>query len=171
MALPDPEQIRSWGGKLLVDRAGQPIGTVTQVYTDDATGLPEWAATRLGEAMVVVPLQDAQEADGQIRVPLHRDDVAKSPAVLDRQHMTPDEEARLYRYYGIPYRPPTGQGPGDGSVRARVGAVGGAVSSARSRVLADPPTLALSALAAALAVILVATLRRQGRRGDAGRPA
>src|SRR4051794_22971277 len=72
MTLPNPEKVKSWGGKLLVDRIGQPIGTVTQVYTDDATGLPEWATTRLGEATVLLPLKDAVEADGQIRVAVHR---------------------------------------------------------------------------------------------------
>ena len=171
MALPNPEQVKSWGGKLLVDRAGQPIGTVTQVYTDDATGLPEWAATRLGEAVVVLPLQDVVESDGQIRVPLNRDVVAKSPTVLDKRHMTPDEEARLYAYYGIAYSPdrsssglPAGEGPVPSRATIARRAATQAVTSARTR-LADPPTLALSGLAGLLAVLLWATLRRQRLEG------
>jgi hypothetical protein len=167
MALPNPEQVKSWGGKLLVDRTGQPIGTVTQVYTDDATGLPEWATTRLGEAAFFVPLQGAIEADGQIRVPLHRDDVAKSPGVVDKLHITPDEEARLYRYYGIPYTAersrsglPVGEGPMPSRLTRARRAATAAAATARRR-LADPPTITLTAFAALLAGLLWAALRRQ----------
>jgi hypothetical protein len=167
MALPNREQVKSWGGKLLVDRTGKPIGTVTQVYTDDATGLPEWATTRLGEAAVFVPLQGAVEEDGQIRVPLHRDVVAKSPTVVDKQHITPDEEARLYRYYGIPYTAersrsglPVGEGPPPSPLTLARRAAARAAVTARRRV-ADPPTITLTAFAALLAGLLWAVLRRQ----------
>src|SRR3954451_24711333 len=167
MTMPNPEQVKSWGGKLLVDRTGLPIGTITQVYTDDATGLPEWATTRLGEATFYLPLQGAIEADGQIRVAVHRDDVAKSPAVLDKQHITPDEEARLYRYYGIPYSPErsrSGLPVGEGPPPSRVTVARRAAAAAGRRLTADPPTVALTALAALLATVLWTMLRR--RRAD-----
>jgi hypothetical protein len=167
MALPNPEQAKSWGGKLLVDRSGQPIGTVTQVYTDDATGLPEWATTRLGEATFFLPLQGAVEVDGQIRLLVHRDDVARSPAVVDKRHITMDEEARLYRYYGIPYTPersrsglPVGEGPVP-SWLTRVRRAATAAAATARRRLADPPTVTLTALTALLAALLWATLRRE----------
>jgi hypothetical protein len=173
MTMPNPEQVKSWGGKLLVDRTGLPIGTITQVYTDDATGLPEWATTRLGEATFYLPLQGAIEADGQIRVAVHRDDVAKSPAVLDKQHITPDEEALLYGYYGIPYSPersrsglPAGEGPAPSRLTLARRAATGATTAARRR-LADPPTIGLSAFAAVLAALLWAMLRRQRAGGTA----
>ena len=118
MALPSPDEVKSWGGKLVVDRAGLPIGSVTQVYTDDDTGLPEWATIKLGEATIFLPLLDAVEQDGRVRVVVRRDDIEKAPMVLDRHHITPDEEVRLLRYYGIPYTPrpsgnvlPAGEGP------------------------------------------------------------
>jgi hypothetical protein len=172
MALPKPEQVKSWGGKLLVDSTGQPIGTITQVYNDDATGLPEWATTRLGEATFVIPLQGAVEAAGHIRVAVHRDDVAKSPAVVDKAHITPDEEARLYQYYGIPYSPersrsglPAGEGPLP-AWGARARAI--ATSTGRRfgaepvrRLRGDPVTLTFGAIAAVLATLLWAMLRRQ----------
>jgi hypothetical protein len=168
MALPNPEQVKSWGGKLLVDPAGQPIGTVTQVYNDDATGLPEWATTRLGEATLFLPLQGAVEADGQIRVAVHRDDVAKSPAVLDKQHITPGEEARLYQHYGIPYTPArsrSGLPVGEGPVPSRVTVARRAAADAGRRFTADPPTVALTAVAVLLAGVLAVLLRRR-RPGD-----
>ncbi len=118
MGLPSPERARTWGGKLVVDRDGAPIGTVTQIYTDDATGLPEWATTRLGEATVFLPLLDAHELDGAVQVQVKRDDVAKAPMVGPGPRISEQDEARLYRWYGIDYSPdrsacglPAGTGP------------------------------------------------------------
>ena len=100
MGLPSPEQASRWGGKMLVDREGAAIGTVTQIYSDNATGLPEWATIRLGEATVFLPLLDAVEADGQVRVQVKRDDVAKAPMVGPGRRITEQEEARLYSTTG-----------------------------------------------------------------------
>jgi hypothetical protein len=172
MTMPDPKQVKSWGGKLLVDREGKPIGSITQVYTDDDTGLPEWATTSLGEATVFVPLKDAVEADGQIRVPFRRDDVAKAPLVVDRHHISPDEEARLYRYYGIPYSPdrsrsglPAGEGPVPTRLQVATASARAAVAEALIR-LTDPTTRALIALDCLLALLLWATLRRRAAGED-----
>ena len=118
MGLPSPERARTWGGKLVVDRDGAPIGTVTQIYTDDVTGLPEWATTRLGEATVFLPLLDAHEQDGAIQVQVKRDDVAKAPMVGPGPRISEQDEARLYRWYGIDHSTdrsssglPAGTGP------------------------------------------------------------
>lgn len=35
-------------GRKAFDRTGTKIGTVDEVYLDDATGVPEWAAIRTG---------------------------------------------------------------------------------------------------------------------------
>ena len=39
---------RSLIGRKAFDRNGAKIGTVDEVYLDDATGVPEWAAVRTG---------------------------------------------------------------------------------------------------------------------------
>jgi hypothetical protein len=103
MAMPDPDRAKTWGGKTIVDRAGATIGACTQVYTDDATGLPEWATARMGNASVLLPLVDAVEDDGRVRVTVGRDEVVLAPPVADAGHVSTDEEIRLYRHYGIPY--------------------------------------------------------------------
>jgi hypothetical protein len=168
MTLPDPKQVTSWGGKLLVDHEGNAIGTVTQIYTDDDTRLPEWATTSIGEATVFVPLKDAAESDGAIHVRVHRDAVAKSPLVLDRHHITPDEEARLYGHYGIAYTPersrsglPAGEGPVPTRLQLTAASARAVALDVRRR-FTDPPTLALTAFAGVLAALLWAS-----RRGNA----
>ena len=172
MSLPDPKQVRSWGGKLLVDPEGNAIGTITQVYTDDDTGLPEWATTNIGEATVFIPLKDAVESDGRIRVLVHRDDVARAPLVVDRRHITPEEEARLYRHYGIAYSPDrsrSGLPAGEGPVPTRLQIVAASARAAATntgRRLSDRPTLILTALAGVLALLVWATVRRGAADGD-----
>ncbi len=159
MGLPSPEQARTWGGKVVVDREGAAIGTVTQIFTDDATGLPEWATIRLGEATVFLPLLDAVESDGTVRVRVRRDDVAKAPMVGPGDRITEEEEARLYRWYGIEYAPdrsPSGLPAGAGPVPSRAGDRG-----------RQALPLVAAILAAVVAVVAALALRRRRRLGRA----
>lgn len=103
MGLPDRNSAKTWGGKLLVDRDGTEIGTCTQVFVDDATGLPEWAEADLSGGPAVLPLIDAAEAGDSVRVAVRQVDVAGAPRVDDPGHISEDEEERLYRHYGIQF--------------------------------------------------------------------
>lgn len=103
MALPDPEVAKTWGGRTIVDRVGAVIGACTQVYTDDATGVPEWATARMGNVSLLLPLVDVVEDAGWVRVSVTRDEALLAPSVVDQRHISPDEEARLYRHFGIPF--------------------------------------------------------------------
>jgi hypothetical protein len=101
MGLPSPESARTWGGKLLVDRDGTEIGTCTEIFVDDATGLPEWAAADLSGGHAVVPLLDATESGDRVQVAVRQADVVDAPSLGHGGHMSEDDEERLYRHYGI----------------------------------------------------------------------
>ena len=103
MGLPDRDSASTWGGKLLVDRDGTEIGTCTQIFLDDATGLPEWAQADLSGGPGVVPLLDAAESGDRVRVAVRRTEVVDAPQVDDPFHISEDEEERLYRHYGITF--------------------------------------------------------------------
>jgi hypothetical protein len=103
MGLPDPGSARTWGGKLLVDRDGAEIGTCTEIFLDDATGMPEWATADVAGGSAFIPLIDAVESGTQVRVAVRRVDVADAPSVGDVRHLSEDEAERLYRHYGIEY--------------------------------------------------------------------
>jgi hypothetical protein len=103
MGLPDPSSATTWGGKLLVDRDGMDIGICTQIFVDDATGLPEWATADVTGGTAFIPLMDAVESGPRVRVAVRGVDVAGAPPVGDVQHLSEDEEERLYRHYGIHY--------------------------------------------------------------------
>src|SRR5919199_1403161 len=92
-------------GSNAVDNDGDKLGKVGQVYLDDQTGRPEWATIKtglFGTSETFVPLADATVADGTLRVPFEKAKVKDAPRVEAEQgHLSPDEEAELYRYYGM----------------------------------------------------------------------
>jgi hypothetical protein len=168
MALPDPEEARSWGGRTIIDRTGATIGACVQVYTDDATGLPEWATARMGSVSVLLPLVDAVDDDGKVRVSVTRDEALLAPAVPGDHHLSPDDEERLYRHYGIAYSQdgsPTVLPVGEGRQPSADGARGQAGAPVRERI----PGVAVVAGGLlgvlGLAALLALAGRRRRRRG------
>ncbi|MGY1804115.1 DUF2382 domain-containing protein [Blastococcus sp. SYSU D00922] len=88
------------------------LGTVGEVYLDDETGRPEWATVRtglFGTKESFVPLADADLSGSDLRLPYDKDKVSHAPKVDTDGHLSPTEEAELYRYYGI------GSGLGSGN--------------------------------------------------------
>jgi uncharacterized protein (TIGR02271 family) len=92
-------------GSNAVDNDGDKLGKVGQVYLDDQTGSPEWATIStglFGTSETFVPLTDASVSGGTLRVPYEKAKVKDAPRVdAEQGHLSPDEEAELYRYYGI----------------------------------------------------------------------
>jgi uncharacterized protein (TIGR02271 family) len=80
------------------------LGTVGEVYLDDETGRPEWATVRtgmFGTKESFVPLADADLAGDEVRLPYDKDKVKHAPQIDTDGHLSPTEEAELYRYYGV----------------------------------------------------------------------
>lgn len=90
-------------GHKAVDRNGDKIGTVDEVYLDDATGQPEWAAVRTGifGRDAFVPLTTSEFSGEELRVPYDKSLVKESPDFGVGQHLSPAQELQLYRYYGL----------------------------------------------------------------------
>lgn len=118
---------RSLIGRKAFDRNGTRIGTVDEVYLDDATGVPEWAAVRTGlfSRDAFVPLEPSElEGDG-LHIPFERALIKDAPDFGVGRHLSPEQELQLYHHYGLdlpspPERPtaspaPGGEGDGPGS--------------------------------------------------------
>ncbi|MQS07109.1 PRC-barrel domain containing protein [Streptomyces sp. IF17] len=90
-------------GRRAVDRNGTRIGTVDEVYLDDATGTPEWAAVRTGlfSRDAFVPLEPSELIDEELRVPFDRSLVRDAPDFGVGRHLSPEQELQLYRHYGL----------------------------------------------------------------------
>ena len=82
MPTPSVEEVRGWSGRVMVDRDGNRLGEVTDIYLDRETDRPEWAVVRtglFGLRSSFVPLAEASEVGDQIQVPHERGLVKDAP--------------------------------------------------------------------------------------------
>ncbi|CCH89158.1 conserved protein of unknown function [Modestobacter italicus] len=88
-----------------VDPDGRRLGQVAQVYLDDRTGRPEWAAVLagpFGTQAAIVPLTQAELMGSSLRVPYDKATIDDAPRVdMDHGQLTPEDETGLHAYYGI----------------------------------------------------------------------
>ena len=106
MPTPSVEEVRGWLGRVMVDRDGNRLGEITDIYLDRETERPEWAVVRtglFGMRSSFVPLTDATPVDEQIQVPHPRTAVKDAPNIEADGHLSEAEEAQLYRHYGLDY--------------------------------------------------------------------
>src|SRR4051794_13091593 len=100
------DQAVAWRGKAALDADGNKIGTVEQVYLDAETDQPEWLAVKtglFGSKISFVPGAQASDAGGHLRVPYSKDQVKDAPHAEADGRLSQQEEAQLYRHYGLDY--------------------------------------------------------------------
>ena len=98
------DQVREVIGTTAYDPDGDKIGKVGQVYLDDATGEPEWVTVNtgfFGSSESFVPVRDAELAGDRLQVAHSKEKVKDAPHLGDGGHLEPEEESRLYDYYGV----------------------------------------------------------------------
>jgi uncharacterized protein (TIGR02271 family) len=97
------QDIQTWRGRTLVDRDGDKIGKIEDVYLDRSSGEPEWIAVKtgmFGSNVSFVPIHDAAPAGDDLRVSYEKDQVKDAPNVDPDGELSPEEERRLYQHYG-----------------------------------------------------------------------
>ena len=90
-------------GKTLRGADGD-LGRISELYTDDESGDPTFATVDtglFGGRSSFVPLAGATASGGDVTVPYDTDKVKNAPSVADDGHISPEEEERLYEYYGV----------------------------------------------------------------------
>jgi uncharacterized protein (TIGR02271 family) len=103
---PSIDTVQSWQGRTMVDPAGDKLGTIDAIYLDDETGQPEWATVTsglFGTKAAFVPLAQAQDTGDSVQVPYDKDQVKDAPSMEADGQLSQDEEAELYRHYGLDY--------------------------------------------------------------------
>jgi len=91
-------------GSTVVDSSGGKIGKVGQVYLDDQTGQPQWVTVKtglFGGKESFVPLAASRLEGDQLVVDASKDQVSGAPQVDEDGHISEQEEAEIYRYYGL----------------------------------------------------------------------
>lgn len=105
------QQVPEVVGRTAYDRNHRKIGEVAQVFADDATGRPEWMTVRTGRFGAkesFVPVEPVEVRGDEVVIPFTRDEVRDAPMVaVEEDHLSLDDEQRLYDHYGLQYRPVT----------------------------------------------------------------
>lgn len=107
------DRLLSFRGRPLLAADGSEIGPISDVYLDEATGIPEWFGVQVGSLMgsqrVVVPVFGAYVLADAVSVPYTREVIVQ--ASVSAGSISTDQESDLYRHFGIPRsleRSPTG---------------------------------------------------------------
>ena len=99
-------QIDSWRGRTVVDRDGDKVGKLNELYLDEQTGRPEWALVNtgmFGSKSSFVPLTGATETGDDVQVQFEKAQVKDAPNVDEGQQLSQEEEHQLYSHYGLDY--------------------------------------------------------------------
>jgi hypothetical protein len=106
MPLPDIDTALDWRGRTVVDRDGEKIGKFDELYLDEETSRPEWAAVTtglLGRRQTLIPLAEARLVGDQLQVPFAKAQVQDAPSMDPGDELSQEEEASLYAHFGIEY--------------------------------------------------------------------
>jgi uncharacterized protein (TIGR02271 family) len=102
----DQETVLASRGSDLLGKKGQKLGRIEDIYLDQETDKPEWALVStggLGGRATFVPLAEASQKGSNITVPYDKNKVKAAPGMDPDGELSQQEEAELYRYYGLEY--------------------------------------------------------------------
>ena len=88
----------------VIDSTGDKVGSVGQVYVTNEGQDPSWVTVNtglFGTKETFIPLSDAQITDGDIRVPYEKSFIKDAPNIDEDGEISQEQEAELYRYYGV----------------------------------------------------------------------
>jgi sporulation protein YlmC with PRC-barrel domain len=122
-----PPDALEWEGQTVLDRAGEKIGTIQEIFLVEETGRPEWALVKLGRIKgrtTLVPLVTAHLVEKGIAVDVAKDLVGQAPGVEADGEPSEQQVNALYRHYGIATgAEPAAAQPSNGSAPQAAGAV------------------------------------------------
>lgn len=100
----ETQQVAGWVGREVADADGEKVGRVEAVYEDDDGSGPEWLAIStgmFGGQVSFAPIAGATADGDRLRLRWPKDVVKDAPRAEADGHLSPEEEQRLYEYYGM----------------------------------------------------------------------
>lgn len=99
----DLDTMLGWPGRTVLDRKGEKLGKLGDLYLDEATDHAAYAGVRtglLGRNESIVPLEGIEERDGDLVVPHDAELVRDAPSLdPDEGTLSEAEQERLARHY------------------------------------------------------------------------
>jgi hypothetical protein len=125
---PPPSSTLDWEGQTVLDRTGQPVGKIEEIFLVEETGRPEWGLVQVGDHATLVPLTRAIPLDAGISVPYDQSAIAAAPGVDPGAEPDQGKVDALYRHFEID----GGGAPAGGVAGPTNGNGNGAVSASQS---------------------------------------
>jgi uncharacterized protein (TIGR02271 family) len=104
--MPTKNAVLQWRGQTVVSSDGDKVGKVEEIYLDTETSEPEFALVHtgmFGSKSSFVPIANAQDDGGSVKVPFDKSQVTDSPKMDPDGELSQQDEAALYRHYGMDY--------------------------------------------------------------------
>jgi hypothetical protein len=98
-----------WRGKDLLDRDGEKIGKLEDVYIDTETDADEFGTVKqglIGRHLTFVPLRDVTVSPEFVRTTVSKAQVKDAPNLTADGDLAALDEATLYQHYGLAYTEP-----------------------------------------------------------------
>ncbi|RNL82039.1 PRC-barrel domain containing protein [Halostreptopolyspora alba] len=100
-------------GHRLLDRDGNSVGKIGQVFFDDQTDQPKWVTVRtglLGSNENFVPLRGARMVDDALRAAYTTEQIRTAPSFAIDEHLSVHQEDMIYQHYGLGAEVPAQRG-------------------------------------------------------------
>jgi uncharacterized protein YrrD len=100
------ENLAEWRGKDLIDRDGNKLGKLEDVYVDTQTDQAMFGSVKeglLSKHLTFVPLHDASVSPDGLTVGVSRTQVKDAPNIDQGGELDGNAESELYRHYGLAY--------------------------------------------------------------------
>lgn len=101
--------VADWRGKMLVDRDGEHVGKLQDVYVDVETDEPQFATVKEGfidRHLTFVPLGGIQIGPDDLQVPVTKDQVRSAPEIeMHGEELSHADESTLYHHFELNYTP------------------------------------------------------------------
>ncbi len=102
--------IAEWHGKMLIDRDGQKIGKLQDVYVDVETDEPQFATVKegfIGRHLTFVPVGGIAVGPNELQVAVSSELVKSAPNIEQHgEELSQEDESALYHHYELNYTPP-----------------------------------------------------------------
>jgi uncharacterized protein YrrD len=104
------QNIAEWQGKDLVDRDGEKIGKLEDVYVDVETDEPMFGTVKEGlfaRHLTFVPLRGITIGPDNLRATVSKEQVQDAPNIeMHGNELSQTAESALYHHYQLNYTPP-----------------------------------------------------------------
>jgi hypothetical protein len=102
--------VAQWHGKMLVDRDGEKIGKLQDVYVDVETDEPQFGTVKeglIGRHLTFVPLGGTKVGPDDLQVAVSKQQVKDAPNIEQHgEELSQADESALYHHYELNYTPP-----------------------------------------------------------------